>query len=112
LNFTKSVLTIQVNFTDPKQISESMIIPDKLFVKFPDFPQNRELKSTSEVPEISETILAYNLPQQITQQLYVKIQELEKTAESSMQSFAIGTIVGNVIFSFSLKQMWNLLGLL
>ena len=29
-----------------------------------------------------------------------------------MQTFAIGVIIGNVIFAFSLKQMWNLVGLL
>ena len=38
LNFTKSALTIQVNFTDPKLISELTVVPDKLLIKFPDFP--------------------------------------------------------------------------
>jgi hypothetical protein len=41
-----------VNFTDPIAISESMVIPDQISVKFPDFPQYRVLKSTPEVPEI------------------------------------------------------------
>ena len=29
-----------------------------------------------------------------------------------MQTIAIGVIIGNIIFAFALKQMWNLLGLL
>ncbi len=42
----------------------------------------------------------------------MEVQALAKIVAGTMQTIAIGVIIGNIIFAFSLKQMWNLVGLL
>lgn len=103
--FQKDFMKIQLNFTDPLDISSSSV--DKLrFRSLPSiFLESKEGKYL-----LQEGYFFFEVPPQIVKSDQAQLEAIGNSIERAMAGFSAGSLVFNILMASSLQLLWKMLG--
>ena len=109
-NYKEFQLMLQVNFENPNFISGSILEPDDLQVVF--------LKEMLFIDQINKKTvdpklpIYKELPAQLTQLQAFEAAKLSESSKKTMGVISGGNIALNIVLSYGLKYLWNMVNLL